>query len=279
MHHTGPVESGPSSITRALRVVEAVAAAGDGVTAKAIARRLGCPLPTVYRALGTLVEEGYLVRLHAVRGYGLGYRIAELQRSLAAQVRPPAVVRAALHELHNSVGAAAHLVVFRDADVVLAAVDDCTDHPRPDGFEVGEPVPAHAIAAGKVLLAGQRLVRVGELLERAGAARLTSRTLVDRRALDRELLRVRSAGAAVEVDEYRTGQAALAVPVRSADGEVRAALGVSVSRAEFTERRWELEVAVRHAAGRAARCGPRGRPGQRGPRRGAPRPPAPSGAR
>lgn len=261
MHHTGPVESGPSSITRALRVVEAVAAAGDGVTAKAIARRLGCPLPTVYRALGTLVEEGYLVRLHAVRGYGLGYRIAELQRSLAAQVRPPAVVRAALHELHNSVGAAAHLVVFRDADVVLAAVDDCTDHPRPDGFEVGEPVPAHAIAAGKVLLAGQRLVRVGELLERAGAARLTSRTLVDRRALDRELLRVRSAGAAVEVDEYRTGQAALAVPVRSADGEVRAALGVSVSRAEFTERRWELEVAVRHAAGRAARAGREDRTG------------------
>ncbi len=249
------METGPSSITRALRVVEAVAAAGDGVTAKAIARRLGCPLPTVYRALGTLVEEGYLVRLHAVRGYGLGYRIAELHRSLAEQVRPPAAVRAALHELHTGTGAAAHLMVFRDADVVLAAVDDCAEHPHPDGFDVGEPVPAHATAAGKVLLAGQRLARVGELLEHAGATALTGRTLVDRRALDRELLRVRSAGAAVEVDEYRTGVAGVAVPVLSPDGGVRAALGVSVGRVEFAERRWELEVAVRHAAGRAARAG------------------------
>jgi IclR family transcriptional regulator, acetate operon repressor len=183
------VEPGPSSITRALRVVEAVAAAGDGVTAKAIARRLGSPLPTVYRALGVLVEEGYLVRLHEVRGYGLGYRIAELHRSLAEQVRPPAPVRSALHELHTAVGAAAHLVAFRDVDVVLAAVDDCAEHPRPEGFEVGEPVPAHATAAGKALLAGQRLARVGELLGHAGAGALTARTLVDRRALDRELLR------------------------------------------------------------------------------------------
>lgn len=249
-----PVEPGPSSISRALRVVEAVAAAGDGVTAKAIARRLGSPLPTVYRALGLLVEEGYLVRLHEVRGYGLGYRIAELQRSLAEQVRPPAPVRAALHELHTAVGAAAHLVAFRDVDVVLAAADDCADHPRPDGFEVGEPVPAHATAAGKVLLAGQRLARVGELLGRAGAVALTPRTLVERRALDRELLRVRSAGAAVEVDEYRTGTAAVAVPVRSPDGGVRSAVGVSVSRAEFAGRRWELEVAVRRAAERAGRA-------------------------
>ena len=96
-----------SSITRALRVVEAVAAAGDGVTAKAIARRLGAPLPTVYRALGTLVEEGYLVRLHDVRGYGLGYRVAELHRGLTEQVRPPAPVRAVLHEVHATTGAAA----------------------------------------------------------------------------------------------------------------------------------------------------------------------------
>jgi hypothetical protein len=39
-----------TSTTRALRVVEAVAAAGDGVTAKVIARRVGVPLPSVCRA-------------------------------------------------------------------------------------------------------------------------------------------------------------------------------------------------------------------------------------
>ncbi len=255
MGDTGAVERGNgTSITRALRVMEAVAAAGDGVTAKAIARRLACPLPTVYRALGTLVEEGYLVRLHESRGYGLGYRVGELHRSLADQLRPASPVRTLLHEVHTALGAASHLLVFRDVDVVVAAVDDCADHPRPDRLDVGEPVPAHAIAAGKVLLAALRPARVSELLAHAGASRFTSRTVTDRRGLDRELLRVRSAGVAVEVEEYRPGVAAVAAPVTGPGGAVRAALGVSVSRAEFAARRWELEVAVRAAAARVARA-------------------------
>lgn len=239
-----------SSITRALRVVEAVALAGDGVTAKAIARRLAAPLPTVYRALGTLVEEGYLVRLHDVHGYGLGYRVAELHRSLTDQVRPEPALRSALREVHTSAGAAAYLAVFRDVDVVVAYVDDCADHPRPDALHVGEPTPAHATAAGKVMLAGLRPARLSELLERTGLPRLAPRTVADRRALDRELMRIRSEGAAVEVEEYVPGVAGLAAPVLGADGEVSAALGVSVSRAEFTARRWELERVVRAAASR-----------------------------
>jgi len=241
-----------SSITRALRVVEAVAAAGDGVTAKAIARRLNCPLPTVYRALGTLVEEGYLVRLHDVRGYGLGYRVAELHRSLTLQVRPPDTLRTALREVHTAGGAAAYLAVFRDVDVVVADVDDCADHPRPDELRVGEPTAAHATAAGKVMLAWLRPARLAELLERTGLPRLGPRTVADRRALDRELMRIRSDGAAVEVEEYAPGVAGVAAPVLGVDGEVGAALGVSVPRAEFAARRWELERLVRAAATRAA---------------------------
>lgn len=241
-----------SSITRALRVLEAVAAAGDGVTAKAIARRLGCPLPTVYRALGTLVEEGYLVRLQEVRGYGLGYRISELHRALAVQVAPAPPLRTVLRDLHTGAGAAAYLVVLRDAEVVVAHVEDCAVHPCPEMLRVGAPAPAHAVAGGKVILAGQRPARLAELLARGGLPTLGPRTVGDRRALDRELMRIRSDGVAVELEECAAGIAGIAAPVVSPDGETVAALGVSVSRPEFTARRWELERQVR-AAARTAR--------------------------
>jgi IclR family transcriptional regulator, acetate operon repressor len=247
-----PARQSGSSITRALRVVEAVAAAGDGVTAKAIARRLGAPLPTVYRALGTLVDEGYLVRLHDVRGYGLGYRLAELHRSLTDQVRPPGPLREALRTVHTAGGAAAYVAVFRDVDVVIADVDDCADHPRPLALRVGEPTPAHATAAGKVMLAGLRPARLAELLEHTGLPRIAPRTVADRRALDRELMRIRSDGAAVEVEEWEPGVAGVAAPVTGPDGEIEAALGVSVSREEFAARRWELEGVVRSAAAHAS---------------------------
>ena len=164
----GAVDAEPaigSSIVRALRVVEAVAAAGDGVTAKAIARRLGSPLPTVYRALGVLVEEGYLVRLHDVRGYGLGYRVAELQRGLVEQLRPAAGVRSILYEVHTTGRAAAYLVVPRDVDMRWARGDCGT--PRPDA-SAREPTRPRHRPQGAV--GGARPARpVAELLTRPGA--------------------------------------------------------------------------------------------------------------
>lgn len=248
-----PDESGPGgALRRALRIVEAVADAGDGITAKALARRLSMSLPTVYRLLGALVEEGYLVRLHAVRGYGLGYRVVELARGLTDHLTPPQAVREMLAELHTGVGAATYLVVLRDTDVVVAHADSCTAHPGVAGLRTGEPVPAHATALGKAVLSRLGPGLLGDVLARSGVPALTGSTLTDRRLLDRELLRVRSAGVAVDVEEYTRGTAGIALPLPG--GPRISAVGVSVSRAEFGTRRWELERAVRDAAGPLSRA-------------------------
>ena len=59
----------------------------------------------------------------------------------------------------------------------------------------------------------------------------------------------------MEVEEYQSGVAGVAAPVRGPGGEVTGAIGVSVTRAEFTARRWELERVVRRGAARAAAAG------------------------
>jgi len=225
-----------TSITRALRVVEAVAAAGDGVTAKVIARRVGIPLPSVYRVVGTLVDEGYLVRLNGARGYGLGYRVAQLHRSLAEQMRPSALVQRVLHDVHTTVGAASYLAVLRDLDVVVAHVDDCARHPRPHLMRVGEPLAPCTTAAGQAVLADLRRGPLAELVARSGP--------VD----DAVLTRIRTDGTAVEPHEYQPGTAGIAAAVHDRDGVVGGALGVTVPRAELTARRSELVRAVREAA-------------------------------
>ena len=87
--------------------------------------------------------------------------------------------------------------------------------------------------------------------------------MADRRALDRELMRVRSDGAAVEVEEYQAGVAGVAAPVPGPDGEIVGAIGVSVAHAEFAARRWELERLVRGAAVRVACASRLNRPPRR----------------
>ena len=65
------------SAQRALRVLDIVGSAGDGITAKAVARRAGYNLSTTYHLLNTLVHEGYLIRLGHGRGFGLGYKVGQ----------------------------------------------------------------------------------------------------------------------------------------------------------------------------------------------------------
>ena len=126
------------------------------------------------------------------------------------------------------------------------------EHPRPDGDAGRRADRAHAIAAGKVMLAELRPGRLAEVLTRSGLPRLASRTVADRRALDRELMRVRSDGAAVEVEEYQARWPGW--PRRSAAPTARSSgrSGSACPATEFAARRWELERLVRSAATRAA---------------------------
>ncbi|MFP5021142.1 IclR family transcriptional regulator [Pseudonocardia phyllosphaerae] len=249
--------AGSGALHRALRVLEAVADAGDGVSAKALARRLDLPLPSCYRLLGSLVEQGYLVRLHAARGYGLGYRVVDLYRGLTGPIVPPPAARDLLADLHVRVGAAAVLGVLRCDDVVVAHTETCPAHPGPADV-AGERLPAHATAAGKALLAGLDPGALADVLGTGPLDALTPHTLTDRRLLGRDLLRVRSAGVAVEVEEQARGRAGLALTVPGAPHAT--ALAVVVSRADFASRRWELEGALRDAVeplGRALAHGTR----------------------
>jgi DNA-binding IclR family transcriptional regulator len=243
-----------SSVHRALQVLELVAEVGDGVTAKAVARRLGFKLPTTYHLLNSLVAEDYLVHLDDARGYGLGYKVAELNDRLRSQLQVSGRIAAILHEVHEGAQAAAYYTVFRDTDVVVAHIDDCDEHPRVRPLDIGFHQAVHALAYGKVMLA--ELPPDG-LAARVGTGELprhTPRTLTSLSALARELEHVRAAGIGIEIEEFQPGLACMAAPVHDATETVTGAIAVSVTPEDFSRRRWHLERWVRIGAGRAARA-------------------------
>jgi DNA-binding IclR family transcriptional regulator len=108
---------------------------------------------------------------------------------------------------------------------------------------IGREVPDHCSAAGKLFLAfGASTLPPGEL------ERPTSRTITDRPLLERELEAVRRHGYATIVDELELGLAAVAAPVRDADGVV-AALSVAGPTARLGDARLGLlgRVAIEQA--------------------------------
>lgn len=248
-----PVAEAPApgtlqSVTRALRLLELVAASREGVTAKEAATALGVALPTAYHLLTTLTETGYLVHLAADRRFGLGYQVRVLEQGLCRQLEVPAEVAGAVGRLHADADAAAYYAVYRDADVVVAHVVDSPRRPRVQVLDIGFHEATHATAFGKVLLAALEPGARRAHLTKLGMRACTRRTIVDEAALEAHLAHVRESGVALEIGEFQDGLSCLASSVRAPDGSVTGSVAISLPSPEFAARRWELERAVRHGA-------------------------------
>jgi IclR family transcriptional regulator, acetate operon repressor len=250
-----------SSVHRALQVLEVVAAAGDGISAKAVARRLEYNLSTTYHLLESLVADGYLVRLEASRGFGLGPKLPALHDRLVAQLPVPRGLGAILRDVHATAGAGALYAAFRDDDVVGVAHDDCADHPVPVISTWRGAL--HATAIGKLLLAEADDVARRAVLDRDGLPAHAYRTMTDRSALDRELLGVRRRDLAVDRGEFRERLACMAAPVRvpgAAGPALVGAVAVAVpvvpagGPGSLGDRRPRLERVIRDGARRLARA-------------------------
>lgn len=238
------------SAQRALRVLDIVGSAGDGITAKAVARRAGYNLSTTYHLLNTLVHEGYLIRLGHGRGFGLGYKVGSLYQRLCAELDVGQELQDELRHLHHRAEAATYYTVFRETDIVVAAVADSPEHPRARPLDFGFHEAAHATAFGKVLLASLPRRERRDYLAGAGMPRLTAQTTVRAVDLDTELEHVSRAGMAMEIEEFQPELACLSAPVTDSAGRVTGAVAFSVPSTEFAARRWHLERAAKAGAAR-----------------------------
>ena len=210
----------PKAVQSALQVLEQVARAGVGVTAKEIAEHLSMPSATTYRLLNLLVADGYVVRLPDLSGFSLGPRMGVL---IDAAVSPIvcAAARDVLAELRLSVRFGVHLFYFTNTAVRIADAD--AEYPPPADESVLNR-HLHACGVGKLLLAEKR--DVDSLLVNPLAA-LTDRTVTSRAVLTEKLDAVREQGLATQTAELREGSACVAAPVRSSSGALVAALAMS----------------------------------------------------
>jgi DNA-binding IclR family transcriptional regulator len=199
-------------------------------TATQVAAELQVHPRTARRLLNRMVHDGWLVRRDGPRPtYTPTMRIVALAAQLAH--RAPLVKHAAdvARDLHEWTGSPVHLAIpsYRSALRLVRADESSARAPA-----VRDLAPAHAIAAGKLLLAFREPWR--DVVLGSPLAAVTPHTVVDAGVLRAELDATRERGYALEDEEFRAGARALAVPVH-AHGEVVAALAVSSASAPLDE--------------------------------------------
>src|SRR6266536_4607279 len=96
------------SVSRALRVLEAVGQSERGLTVKQIARRCQLTVATTYHLVRTLAYEGYVIRREDGT-YVVGLEIADRFRALVVAFRGPSVVTETLRRAAAETGYSYHL--------------------------------------------------------------------------------------------------------------------------------------------------------------------------
>ncbi|EMF52963.1 MULTISPECIES: IclR family transcriptional regulator C-terminal domain-containing protein [Streptomyces] len=235
------------SLVRGLSVLTAFGPGRDALRNAEIARLTGLPRATVRRALITLDHLGYVTGqdgLYRPNAAILSLGYAPLSRLSLAQLAQPHLT-ALSHRLSDS----ASMTVLSGSEILYVAraapARLMTVHAT-----VGTRLPAYATAMGRVLLAGLPRNECAAILASSAPTSLTAQTVTDLNELIRLVAQADDDGYALLDGELEVGLRSMAVPVRSRDGKVRAAINVAMhsSRRSVTECLEEVLPALHAAA-------------------------------
>jgi DNA-binding IclR family transcriptional regulator len=194
------------------------------------ARLLSVGRSTVHRLMTTLRAHGFVVQ-----DQSRAYRVGPALRELGVAIAEGGVVRARcrpyMQALCDELGETVNLVALRGTDAIFVDSVETRRPLRVAGRE-GVVLPAHAVSAGKALLAALPIGALHELYADEPLTRLTERTLGTRAALEAELEIVRERGYAVNIGESERGitAAACAIPGRAASERLAIAVSAPSSR-------------------------------------------------
>lgn len=220
-----PEAASASAAERSLRLLALLAGAQRPLSLAELSQQLGLPKATTHRLCTQLRDTGFLARDVDERCFAVGPAL----RRLALDTLNHGTVRGLRHEvlaaLVAEVGETCNFTSLDGASVVYL---DRVEAPWPWRLtlDVGTHVPLHCTASGKLFLAHLDAPRRDALLAQLPLPRLTANTLTTRLALRRECEAITAQGHALDREEFIPGLIAMAVPVRDAQGAVRAAIAV-----------------------------------------------------
>jgi len=230
------------TVSNALRLLEAFEGEEElGVTE--LAKRLNLHKNNVFRLLATLEEMDYVEQSER-ESYRLGSSCLALAHSFSRPRALTRLARPALERLARETGETAHLGVLRDFEVVHLDGEQSGELVV-TALRVGQRLPSHCTALGKVLLAcapQSTLEAYDHEIASQGISARTDETITDRDKLIEHLRRVAAQGWAMDLEESALGLACAAAPVHDGSGRMVAAL--SVSGPSFRLDRDELEGRV-----------------------------------
>lgn len=215
------------SLARGLAVLSSFTVENPALSLTDISQRLQLNKTTTYRLLSTLEALGYLQRDEQTKLYRPALEILRLGFVVLSGMEVRQVAAPYLRQLVDEVEETVNLVVLDHHEVVY--IDRVgSKHLVSIYRPVGSRLPAYCTSTGKALLAFLPPDKLEAALAATPWVRYTDKTLVTPDALKENLALVRSRGFADSYGELMPELCAVAAPIRRYDGQVVAAVNISM---------------------------------------------------
>ncbi len=211
-------------LTRYATVLDALAAAPQGLSMIEVVRATGLPRGTVHRLLAALRGVGFISARDGRKVYVLGPRLLRLLHLGQAPAAVESAVRPLLDGLTARFKETAFLAKLAGLEVRSVAMET-PDSESQSYVQPGRVMPVHATASAKAIWAYQEDGPVAQLLAEP-RARFTEKTRTGEAELRADLERVRRSGFAVCDGELDPGVLSYACPVHLDGAGVLYAIGM-----------------------------------------------------
>ncbi len=211
-------------LTRYATVLDALAAAPQGLSMIEVVRATGLPRGTTHRLLGALRGVGFIAGRDGRKVYVLGPRLLRLLHLGQSPAAVAPSVRPLLNRLTARFKETAFLAKLAGQEVRSVAMET-PENESQSYVQPGRVMPVHAAASAKAIWAYQKAGHI-ELLLAEPRARYTEKTRTGAAELRADLERVRASGFAVCDGELDPGVLSYACPVHLDGAGVLYAIGM-----------------------------------------------------
>jgi IclR family KDG regulon transcriptional repressor len=192
-----------------------------------LAVRLDIHKSTVYRFLSSLQTLGYVRQNEENEKYVLSFKILDLAGRILAGIDVRQAARPIMEQISDKTRETVHLATLDQDEVIYIDKIDSSQPLRMHSY-VGQKIPIHASALGKVLLAWGPERLLGDLLKKGNLKRFTDTSITEPEALRKEIQKIHGQGFAEDREESVPGVRCVAAPIRNADGSAVAAISISL---------------------------------------------------
>ncbi len=215
------------SLSRALRVLNAIADAGKPLGVTEIARRIDVHKSSVYRLLRTMVKYQYLEQHQSTTEYWLGAQLSNLGQLASLHLELPKLARVHVERLSKRTQETANLVKLNGNRCIYLISVQTEQSIGMIARPLGSSDELHCTAVGKAMLAYLPPRRAQNLLTRSELSRRTPTTLTTPQDILDQLDDVRRNGYSVDNGENDENVRCIGSAIFDRRAEVIGAVSIS----------------------------------------------------